>query len=88
VELTTVTTIQEHPIIHAQAIVQDERAIEEVVKVQEDVVAQQATTAKVQQTKDVTLLQSKKNKALTIFITTIKDNLIPTMGDILEPIKV
>jgi hypothetical protein len=58
-----------------------------VAKVQEDAVAQQATAIEVQQTKDVTLLQSKKDKALTILIMAINDNLIPIMGDLLEPIE-
>jgi hypothetical protein len=51
-------------------------------------VVQQATAIEVQQTKDVTLLRSKKDKALTILIMAIKDNLIPIMGDLLEPIEV
>jgi hypothetical protein len=56
VESAVVTTILVHPIIHAQAIARNERAIEKVARVHEDVVAQQATTIEVQQTKDVTLL--------------------------------
>jgi hypothetical protein len=59
-----------------------------VARVHEDVVAQQAIAIEVQQTKDVILLWSKKDKTLTILIMVIKDNLIPIMGDLLEPIEV
>jgi hypothetical protein len=59
-----------------------------VARVQEDVVVQQTIAIEVQQTNDVILVWSKKDKALTILIMAIKDNLIPIMGDLLEPIEV
>jgi hypothetical protein len=55
VELVVVTILV-HPIIHAQGIARNEGAIEEVARVHEDVVAQQAIAIEVQQTKDVILL--------------------------------
>jgi hypothetical protein len=45
-----------HPIIRAQAIARYEGTIEEVARVQEDVVVQQTIAIEVQQTNDVILV--------------------------------
>jgi hypothetical protein len=49
---------------------------------------QQTIVVEVQQIKDATLLRSIKDKALTILIISIKDNLIPIMEDLLDPTKI